>query len=217
MHDGAWFNLDGPISMESVWQGPLVIGGRDAARPPDDLFRELFARFYPPVVAFFVRRGFSSDEAADLAQETFKRAFENLATLRDSEAARSWLFTVAINVRRNALRSRKAAKRSGDEVPFDAAAETAGEHAPPNPGREDEESALEKLLTRERAEMLRRALGELPPRMRQAVFLRVDRDLKLREIAEILQVSVDTIKAQMLQARRKLRERLGEHFSNIDL
>lgn len=217
MREGNPFSFDGPMSMESVWQGPVAVGGRLDVRPRDDLFRELFERYHQPVVAFFVRRGFSGDEAADFAQETFKRAYENLDTLRRRENARPWLFAVAANVRRNALRSRQTAKRSGDEVPLDDAVEVAGERVSGDPGRYGEEDALEQALTRERAELLRRALAELPPRMRQAVFLRVDRDLKLREIAEILQVTDDTIKAQMLQARKKLRELLGEHFSNIDL
>jgi DNA-directed RNA polymerase specialized sigma24 family protein len=53
--------------------------------------------------------------------------------------------------------------------------------------------------------------------MRQAVFLRIDGDLTYREIAVIMQVSVETIKAQFLQARQRLRETLAGHFTGIDL
>lgn len=203
--------------MESVWQGPLALGGRRAVKSTDDPFGELFAHYYPPVVAFFARRGFSNEEARDLAQKTFLRAFEKFATLRDPGAARSWLFAVAVNVRRNALRSSKAAKRDAEVVALAEDAEAAGERAlSANPGRAGEENALDKILTREREERLRRALDQLPPRMREAVYLRIGRDLKYHEIAVLQQVSVDTIKAQMLQARRKLRELLGDYFTGID-
>lgn len=202
--------------MESLWQGPVALGGRRGVRSRDDRFRALFEEYYSAVEKFFARRGFSNEEAADLAQETFTRAYQKFDSVRDREAVRSWLFAVAINVLRNTLRSRQAGKRSADEVSFEETVDSAGERPGPAPGREGEEDVLDKLLTRERQELLRGALDELPPRMREAVFLRVGRDLKYREIAAIQQVSVDTIKAQMLQARKRLRELLSEHFSGID-
>lgn len=214
---GRHLTCDDKKSIDSVGQRSPAAGGRAGVSRPDDLFCELFGRYYSPVRSFFLRRGFTGEEAADLAQETFTRAYQRLDTLRERESARSWLFAVAINVLRNSLRSLNAAKRSGEEVPFDEAAEPAGEtQATPSARGMTEETALDELLTREREELLRRALDELPPRMRQAVLLRVGHELRYREIAELQQVSVDTIKAQMLQARRRLRERLGEHFSHID-
>lgn len=205
--------------MESVWEGPFALDGRQAVRRRDEQFRELFEQYYLPVVRFFVRRGYSAEDADDLAQDTFTRAYEKFDTLSAPEKARQWLFAVASNVRRNKLRSRGTVMRTGVEVPFDEALETVGARPgrAANPGREEEkETALDELLTRERRELLLEALGKLPPRMRQAVLLRVDRDLSYREIAILQRVSVDTVKAQMLQARKKLRALLDEHFSDID-
>jgi RNA polymerase sigma-70 factor (ECF subfamily) len=203
--------------MESVWQGPLALGGSDAMKSRDELFGELFEAYYPAIVGFFGRRGFSNDYAADLALDTFMRAYQNLHTLRDRDNPRPWLFAVACNVRRNALRGSSAAKRKAHEVPFDEVAEAADDRTGSlGPGPDPAASPLDTMLTRERKELLVRALDELPPRIRQAVMLRIGSDLKYREIAVIQQVSVDTIKAQMHQARNKLRELLGEHFSNID-
>lgn len=204
--------------MESVWEGPIALDGRRAVRSRDEHFRELFEQYYLPVLRFFARRGFPAEEAADLAQETFTRAYEKLETLSAPAKARHWLFAVASNVRRNELRRRAALIRSGEEIPFDDNLEKAGGRAGyrAHPGRDDEETPLEELLTDERRELLHSALDQLPPRMRQVVILRVTQDLSYREIAVIQQVSVDTIKAQMLQARQKLRDLLDEHFSDID-
>jgi RNA polymerase sigma-70 factor (ECF subfamily) len=210
--------------MESVRQAPLVLDSRPAPRTEErtgeQLFRELFDLFYLRIVHFFDRRGFGAEEARDLAQDTFLRAYASIDSVRSLGSARAWLFSVAMNVYRNQLRRTAAGKRTGEETSFAAAdgseagsagAARAGEAAA------GEGDSLRALISRERDELLRKALGELPPRMRQAVFLRLDGDLTYREIAVIMQVSVETIKAQFLQARQRLRETLAGHFTGIDL
>ncbi len=206
--------------MESVRQAPLVLDSRPAPREAtgEQLFRELFDLYYLRVVQFFARREFGAEEARDLAQDTFLRVYASIETVRSRESARSWLFSVAMNVYRNQLRRSAAGKRAGEETSLEAAE---GSEAGPIGARAGEAAgssdSLDSLIAREREELLRRALGELPPRMRQAVFLRIDGDLTYREIAVIMQVSVETIKAQFLQARQRLREKLAGHFTGIDL
>ena len=163
---------------------------------------------------FFARRGVGPEECHDHAQETFLRVYMGMERLRDADAARSYLFTTAANLWRNEIRIHQAAKRHGTEVTLDEAALGMGaslaagdKPAPP----------LGSALSRERAELVRAALKELPPRMRRCVVLRLDQDLKYREIAVIMQVSVDTVKAQLHQARQRLEEILGEHFEAGDL
>lgn len=209
--------------MEPVRQALLVLDSRPAPKAEEwtgeQLFRELFELYYLKVVHFFARREFSAEDARDLAQDTFLRVYASIDSLRTRESARAWLFSVAMNVYRNQLRKTAAGKRTGEETSFEGAdgreagsigAAGAGEAA-------GEGDSLDALISRERDELLRKALGELPPRMRQAVFLRLDGDLTYREIAVIMQVSVETIKAQFLQARQRLRETLAGHFTGIDL
>lgn len=121
----------------------------------DATARELFERYYRPVCVFFRRRGFADEDARDLAQQTFLSAFRSIETLRDPNPT-SWLFAIAVNVSRNALRSRQAAKRSGDVVSLEA-----------DPNAEDFVEAdapdlLEVLLERERRQLLTAAIEELP-------------------------------------------------------
>ena len=54
----------------------------------------------------------------------------------------------------------------------------------------------------------------LPPQMRRAITLRVDQDLKYREIASLLQISVETVKAHLFSARKRLREELGDEYGD---
>jgi RNA polymerase sigma-70 factor (ECF subfamily) len=73
------------------------------------------------------------------------------------------------------------------------------------------------MLAEERVRILRQALGELPPKMRQVVYLRLDQGLKYREIAAAARVSIDTVKAHLHQARRQLEARLLGYFAGADL
>lgn len=203
--------------MESTWDAAAAISDPQEkarhVRSSEELFHQLFERYYRSVVYFFGRRGLSPDESQDLAQETFLRVYKSLDSLREGKAAKAWLFIAATNLWRNEVRNRNAQKRIGTELPLDERVVQAA--AVGNPGSSPA-GALAGLLTQERADLLRKALAQLPPRMLRCVLLRIDQELKYREIAVIMQVSVDTVKAQLHQAKERLKELLGEHFDGID-
>jgi RNA polymerase sigma factor (sigma-70 family) len=190
------------------WRAAHPGGEREAA------FRRIFERSYRPVVGFFHKRGFSPEDCEELAQETFYRVYKSLAEFRGASRFDTWLFQIAANLYRNTLRDLSAQKREGKEVPLDAApAAAAGEiQLPPA----EDPSPLAKLLEREREEKLREAIDGLPPQMRRCVELRVAGGLKYREIAEVLHISVDTVKAHLLQARQRLRAELGDYYADLD-
>ena len=183
--------------------------------PGNDRFRDLFERYYEAVNCYFVHLGFSPEESRDLAQDTFLRAYRGLGGFRGAARFRTWLFTIARNVGSNAIRAQETMKRGGREVILDDLQTEA------HPGSVDSEvespedrgesvpssakpSPLEGLLSEEQSRLLREALDSLPPRMRRSVFLRYGQDLKYREIADLLQVSIDTVKSQLHQARQRL-------------
>src|SRR6185295_123541 len=68
---------------------------------------------------------------------------------------------------------------------------------------------LAGLLADEQVGRLRQALQDLPPQMRRCVLLRIDQNLKYREIAGVMQISIDTVKSQLSQARDRLGRELG--------
>lgn len=181
-----------------------------------DELAELFDGFAPALRHFFARRGYGSEDCRDLTQETFLKAYKGLSGFREEANLRTWLLSIAANVWKNDLRSRQTDKRSAvREVALDAlpveeepAIETEGVPVAPNAPQ----SPLQQMLTRESRERLRAAIAELPPKMQACVRFRIERDLKYREIAILMNVSVDTVKTQLHHARRRLRETLGEHF-----
>jgi len=174
------------------------IDGRD--------FREIFSEFYPLVLRYFVRHGFGEEDSRDLAQETMLRVYRSLSSYSGDAQLGTWIFQVTANVCRNAVRTRASHKRSAPEDPRDERTDRGGDLP------DDGEGPLRELLTGERAKILTEALQDLPPQMRRCVELRVQRDLTYREIAEILRISLNTVKAQLFQARQILRSRLAGYF-----
>jgi RNA polymerase sigma-70 factor, ECF subfamily len=170
---------------------------------------ELFLRYHQPVVSFFMRRGISLEESRDLAQETFFRVFKHIDGFRGDSSVETWLFQVASNLYKNTLRNHSTQKRDAQEVPLEK--EQIADVVQDKTG-----GALDAMLTQERAKKLREALEDLPPQMRQAVFLRVDGDLKYREIADVMHVSIETVKAHLYQARQHLRDRLADYFTDTE-
>src|SRR6185436_6519488 len=161
-----------------VMMDDLSAGEPGMAEAPEELFRQ----YHRQMVAFFAKRGFSPEESRDLAQETFFRVYKNWASFRGESSVVTWLFQIATNLYRNTLRSQAALKRDMLEVPL----ETPGGEPVVVDWGDGEETPLDTILSCERSRLLRDALEELPPQMRQAVFLRVDGDLKYREIAELM-------------------------------
>lgn len=185
--------------------------------PSSQAFHRLHGRYEHAVAAFFVRRGFSTEEVRDLTQETFLRVFKHIEEIRNEAAEKRWLFTVATNVYRNELRRRGTEKRSAVVGSLDAAIE--GGHQVErtvlerNPSRQE---PLDDLLAAERRGLLLQALDELPPRMRQCALMRLGQGRKYRDIAAALKISPETVKVQLHQARKRLALRLGDHFTELE-
>lgn len=180
--------------------------------PPDDLVEDLFRQHSRKVFAFFAKRGLSKEESWDLTQDTFLRVYRSMDLIRERDSAASYLFKTAANLFRNRLRDRSAQKREGHEVTLEATfvenLADAGEGSLPGP--------LGEILKKEEAAQLRLALKDLSPQMRRCVELRLYQDKMYREIAEILQVSIDTVKAHLHQAKSQLKSKLGDYFTKLD-
>jgi RNA polymerase sigma-70 factor (ECF subfamily) len=174
----------------------------------EENFRRIFQRYYRRIYVLFARWGFHDIECEDLVQETFLRVHRNLASFRGDSKFETWLWEVAANVYKNTLRSRGTQKRDAQEVSLDDADGAAGGGSV-MALESRERDPLADLLVGERKQKLHEAMGELPPQMRRCVELRVNHDLKYREIAELMHVSIDTVKAHLFQARQLLKTRLG--------
>jgi RNA polymerase sigma-70 factor, ECF subfamily len=190
-----------------------IIDQLQAGHAVEESFRLLCEWYHRPLYAFFVRRGFSHADCLDLTQETFLGIYRGIGSFRRDARFETWLFKVATNAFRKRLRWEVAGKRAGEEVSLDAA-----------PGEEDDRPVFQpvaegpppgaSLFQAERARLLREAVDRLPVQMRKCLILNVYQERKVREIAQLLHLSPETVKVHLFQARRRLQTALGPHFAD---
>jgi RNA polymerase sigma-70 factor (ECF subfamily) len=141
-------------------------------------------------------------DASDVTQEVFLRAFRGIGGFRRGSSLKTWLYRISV---REALNHRRWCWRHHrNQVSIDDANGTVPMLEP----LDLEATPFEKLATREEQMAVRSALESVPEVFRSAVILRDLEGLSYEEVAEILDVSVGTVKSRILRGRRALRELL---------
>ena len=142
------------------------------------------------------------EEAWDVAQEAFVRAFHSLPTFRGQSAFYTWLFRITVNVATDRHRQRGAQARAfGPE----RVSEEEWARTTPDPGGGPEQQAARK----EQRERIRSALDALPPKARTIIMLSDVEGLSYREIAEVLNCPIGTVMSRLHNARKRLKALLG--------
>jgi RNA polymerase sigma-70 factor (ECF subfamily) len=136
----------------------------------------------------------SHEDASDLAQETFVRAWKGLGNFKGQAALSTWLYRIAVNVCLNRVGARRLNVEPLDSDRYvDPAAEL--------PGTD--------LVRQERAQAVRRAIAELPEKQRATLILRTYHEMSHQEIADVLGSSVGAVKANFFHALANLKKILG--------
>jgi len=149
----------------------------------------------------------NSEEARDLTQETFLRAFQSIGHFRGDADLKTWIYRIAINQARNRWRWWRRRRRDStvsiDSTDVDGRP-TLVTTLRAN-GSSDPEQAT---LARERERALRTALGSVRRIYREAVVLRDIEGFSYEEIAATLEISVGTVKSRLARGRQELRRKL---------
>jgi RNA polymerase sigma-70 factor (ECF subfamily) len=140
----------------------------------------------------------SDEEARDVAQETFLKAYRALSRFKREARFSSWLYQIATNLCRDRLRRR----RTRATVSLEALEETGPVMVETRPG------VQERLLERDLAQAVRRAIQALPEEQREVVILKEYQELTFLEIAQALDVPVSTVKTRLYRGLDQLRLRL---------
>ena len=175
-------------------------------------YRTLVERYGPRVYSFCLRRVGSEDEAGDLAQEVFIRAWKSLRSFRKDQNFASWIFAIAANQVRNTYRTRSSEQKK---------IEAAGVQAAVAPGSDPADEVHDSL----NAEALRAAVGELPEDMKESVSLYYFGGLSIAQAAQALGVGEEAVKSRLFRARNLLRKKLesmqpgasGEVYDNDEV
>lgn len=178
-----------------------------------DAFGEIVARWQDRIYSAVYRMTGDAENAKDLAQETFIRAWSSLRSYHGGAAFGTWLYAIALNQVRSDVRKRRAQKR-GAPISLDA------QRGGSDYGRGDDcggndGGALDPadtrpgpdaaVATQEHVRILRVAVAALDSDYREVIVLREFQDLSYEEIAEATGVPVGTVRSRLFRARDELR------------
>lgn len=169
----------------------------------DELVRRHKDRVYNVVYRFLGNH----EDALDVCQEVFVRAYRGIHGFKGQSKVYTWLYSIAANLARNRLRD-KGRKGRDKGVSLEGLAERApGVAAQASCTNESPRAAAEQ---HELEAVLQQCLEELPDHYRLAFVLRTFEDLSYEEIAGVMACPEGTVKSRLNQARKMLRERLKE-------
>jgi RNA polymerase sigma-70 factor (ECF subfamily) len=190
-------NADQDFSPDFIDQ--LIAGDRHA-------FSELVERTSAKIYSLGLRMLSNEQDAEDMLQETFLKAFKALPTFEKRSSILTWLFRIAANEALMLLRKRKAGSNlvdlEKDEEQDEAPMEIVDWCCMPE----------QELVSNETRVVLNQAAQDLSPALRMVFQLRDVDGFSISETAEILNISEDAVKTRLVRARLKLREGLSVYF-----
>lgn len=154
-----------------------------------EAFDDLVRKYQKQVYAMLYRMVGNHEDASDLLQKAFVKAFTGLRTFERRATFKTWLYQIAINLAKNVYRDRARI----EQVPIDDVIIRR------NP------RVLETMIANENRRMLRQSLASLPEKQRMTLMLRVQDEKKFEEIAGVMKCSVGTAKANFHHAVQKLK------------
>jgi RNA polymerase sigma-70 factor (ECF subfamily) len=186
-------------------ESPLVESLRQGA---EEAYEALIERFQQPVYNLVYRLVEDPSESCDVVQEVFLKVFRNIRTFHGKSTLKTWIYRIAVNEAHN--HRRWFGRHRKHEVGLEADEGEGRSYGDvlPDPGR----SPFDLALSRETSALIEEALSRLNPIFRSAVVLRDVEDLSYEEIAEILQVSLGTVKSRILRGREALRKALEDRL-----
>jgi RNA polymerase sigma-70 factor, ECF subfamily len=149
----------------------------------------------------------SEEDAEDVLQETFLKAYSHLDDFKGNSKFYTWLVRIAVNEALMKLRKR----RSDRTVPLDDPIDTGQDEVPREIAVWDE-NPEEKYSREELGQILDEAIESLKPAYRTVFVLRDIEELSIEETAEALNLSISAVKSRLLRARLQLREKLTRQF-----
>ena len=175
----------------------LVEMAREGQEPP---FAELMRRYEDKMYGLALRMTRNPEDALEVAQDAFFKAYKALDRFRGASAFSTWLYSITCNTARNKLRTRNR-RRVDQTLSIDEEREGLPKMDPPS----DDPSPSDKLQAKHLAEAYTRALDQLAEPFRETILLRDSEGLSYEEIASALGVSKGTVKSRISRGREELR------------
>jgi len=162
----------------------------------------LLERFQQPVYNLALRLLNDPGDASDVVQEVFLKVFRNVGRFRHQSSLKTWIYRITVNEAHN--QRRWFFRHRSREVGLDDEPEEFRNRALPDGTR----SPFDHAFDREKHVLIEDALGRINPLFREVVVLREIEDLSYEEIADVLQISLGTVKSRIMRGREALRQEL---------
>jgi RNA polymerase sigma-70 factor (ECF subfamily) len=163
----------------------------------------LFGRYLKPIYGFTYRYVGSGQDAEDVTQETFVKVWRNLKKFDQQKSFKTWIFSIAKNTALDFLKKKKA-------IPFSEFENEEGENMITETLADPSSLPHELLEKAGMAQVLTSAMEKLSPKYRMVLFLRYNDHFTFREIAEIFDESLNTIKSRHRRALVMLKNLLSK-------
>jgi len=171
-------------------------------------FEELFMKYQSKVFNTCYRMLGNYQDASDMAQEVFIRAYKSLRGFRGDSRFYTWLYRITMNSCLNKLKSQKPTLSFGDY-------DISQEHVRQTLGSSPDRGPLKRLEDKELQRYVQNGINSLSDKYRSAIVLRDIQGLRYQEIAEILGCSLEAIRSCLYRARQKLRKELRDIMPHI--
>jgi len=172
-------------------------------------FAELVRAYQRRTVSVAYRLLGNSEDARDVAQDALIRAYRNLGQLEDPARFGAWVTRIACNLALNFRRSRKLRAAVPLDESFGVSDGAQSRSAPANIA--DRRNDPAEGLTAELHDAVTVAIGKLPEKQRLSLILFSVEGMPQKEVAEVLECSVELVKWNVFQARQKLKELLADY------
>jgi RNA polymerase sigma-70 factor (ECF subfamily) len=202
----SYLNLSGPTNPEheAALEDHRLLTGLQAG--DEAAYEQLIQRFQGPVYNLAWRLLNNPSDASDVVQEVFLKVFRSVGTFRGESSLRTWIYRIAVNESHNRRRWHFRHRRgeTGIEEIFE------DQEGRERPLLDNGETPFDFTMNREAQHLMEEGLSAINPVFGAALVLREVEDLSYEEIAQVLDVSIGTVKSRILRGR----DALGRYLAN---
>jgi len=204
----SWLNLNSSLTaeQEAALEDHRLLSGLQAG--DERAYEQLIERFQTPIYNLAWRLLNDPTDASDVLQEVFLKVFRGVGHFRGDCSLRTWLYRITVNESHN--RRRWLTRHRRGETALESTSDDSESHE--KPLFDSSETPFDFTMNREAQLLLEQGLAAINPVYRSALVLRELDDMSYEEIAEILEISIGTVKSRIVRGRGALRHYLAQRL-----